>query len=149
MDYEQIYLKAPTAGLLISPRNRILNANEEFMQLTNTKRDIIGKDIWDVFPANPQDPDAEVQRMLYNNLIADAITAGRVGVSFKSRFDIKNKAGVYEERYWETGMYPIYEKNGQLMCIYNKVVDVTNMVRMETLIARAGDVLFNFLEKGK
>jgi hypothetical protein len=41
------------------------------------------------------------------------------------RYDIRNAAGVFEERYWRPVNSPVLDENGDLVFILNRVLDVT------------------------
>jgi len=93
---------------------------------------ILGRDLFDVFPDNPDDQTATGTRNLRASLqraaadkVADAMAI--------QKYDIRKPAaqgGAFEERYWSPVNVPLLDADAYLVCIIHRVEDVTEFVRL-------------------
>src|SRR6185503_2982462 len=59
IDFRALFESAPGLYLVLSPSLVIVGVSDAYLQATKTKReDIMGRGIFDVFPDNPDDPEA-------------------------------------------------------------------------------------------
>jgi hypothetical protein len=69
VDFGALFEGAPGLYLVLDPELRIVAATDAYLQATMTRReDIMGRGIFDVFPDNPQDPEASGVRNLSASL---------------------------------------------------------------------------------
>ena len=58
-DFQALFASAPGLYLVPDPTFRIVAVSDAYLDATMTTRDdIVGRGIFDVFPDNPDDPDA-------------------------------------------------------------------------------------------
>ena len=58
-DFQHLFEAAPGCFLVLDPRLRIVAVSDAYLQATMTQRDaIVGRPLFEVFPDNPDDPDA-------------------------------------------------------------------------------------------
>src|SRR5919198_5806350 len=58
-DFRALFEAAPGLYLVLDPDLRIVAASDSYLEATMTRReDILGRNIFDVFPDNPDDPAA-------------------------------------------------------------------------------------------
>src|SRR6202163_206843 len=68
-DYQSLFESAPGLYLVLTPDFRIVAVSDAYLSATMTKReDILGLDLFDVFPDNPGDPTATGTRNLRASL---------------------------------------------------------------------------------
>ena len=116
-----------TALLLLdpSPGLRIVHANRAYATATMTDSGkVAGEKLFNVFPDNPGDPFADGAANVFDSLRIVAET-GRPHMMAVQRYDIRNAAGVFEQRYWRPVNSPVLDENGDLVFILNRVLDVT------------------------
>jgi len=133
--HEEINFKAlfeETHGLILvlNPSFTILAISDAYVEATNTKReDLLGKYFFDVF----QDT---------KNTTAVAETKASLEYVLKNkkphqmpmlRMEIKNLAGVFEEKYWNLINKPILTKDNQVQYIVHIVKDLTEFVKLEKI----------------
>ncbi|WP_433191892.1 ATP-binding protein [Nocardia sp. CA-107356] len=131
VDYRALFEAAPGPYLVLDPSLRIVAVTDAYMQATMTERpDILGRDIFDVFPDNPNDPEAEGMRNLRVSLervvhdrIADAMPV--------QRYDIRRRDGSFEQRFWSPANSPVLDETGRLRYIIHRVEDVTEFMRLQ------------------
>jgi hypothetical protein len=130
--------------LLIDPRPglRIIDANQAYRDATLTGTEIFGQGMFDVFPDNPGDPAADGVSNLFTSL-RNATLLGAPQVMNIQRYDVRNAAGVFVERYWRPVNTPIFGPDERLSFILHHVENVTEEVQAARATGRAqaiGDV---------
>ena len=59
-DFRALFEAAPGLYLVLDPELRIVAASDAYLDATMTRREeIVGRDLFDVFPDNPDDPGAD------------------------------------------------------------------------------------------
>ena len=119
----------------------IVAANRAFLAGTMTRRDaILGQGLFDVFPANPDEPAA--------SNVPDVLTAlericrtGKAEQFAPYRYDIlrpEEAGGGFEERFWQMKVNPTaFSEQGQARFLLGRTEDVTAKMRAD---AEASDV---------
>lgn len=97
------------------------------------REEILGRDIFDVFPDNPDDPAATG----VSNLRASLERVRKHSVPDMmavQKYDIRRPAeegGGFEARYWSPVNSPVLDERKQLVYIIHRVEDVTEFVRLK------------------
>jgi signal transduction histidine kinase len=128
----QLLEAAPGAYLVLDPDFVIAGVTDAYLQATLTSREqIIGRDVFDVFPDNPNDPAATGTRNLRASLetVLESRTPHAMPVQ---KYDIRRPDGEFEERYWKPLNTPVV-MDGKVAYIIHSVEDVTSLVRLEHL----------------
>ncbi|QGZ38512.1 signal transduction histidine kinase [Pseudoduganella flava] len=116
------YLLAPTDGL------EILAANDAFLRSVGRQReDVTGRPLFDVFPNNPDDPQATGVQDLADS-IRRAIDTGATQKMATQRYPIEMQRDGrcwFENMYWSATNTPIHAADGTLLCISHTTIDVT------------------------
>ncbi len=133
-DFRALFEGAPGLYLVLDPELRIVAASDAYLEATMTKRDeIVGRDIFDVFPDNPSDPKATGVRNLLASL-ERVRSGGQPDTMAVQKYDIRRPAdagGGFEERYWSPINSPVLDERRQLRYIIHRVEDVTEFVRLK------------------
>jgi signal transduction histidine kinase len=132
-DFRALFEAAPGLYLVLDPDLRIVAASDAYLKATMTRRDqIIGRGIFEVFPDNPDDPEATGVSNLSASL--DRVRQRRVPDTMAvQKYDIKRpqeEGGGFEERYWSPKNTPVVDEAGELAYIIHRVEDVTEFVRL-------------------
>lgn len=134
LDFKTLFESAPGLYLVLTPDFRIVAVSNAYLVATMTKREqIVGRDIFEVFPDNPDDPDATGVRNLSASLnrvkqrqIADTMSV--------QKYDIprpETEGGGFEVRYWNPVNSPVFGVNGEVRYIIHRVEDVTAIVQLQ------------------
>ncbi|GAT31550.1 PAS domain S-box-containing protein [Terrimicrobium sacchariphilum] len=122
----QTFLESlPGLYVVLTPTFDIVAASNAYLSATMTKREAItGRNLFDVFPDNPNEGGStattELRLSLHHVLEnAEAHTMPIV------RYDIRDDAGRFEERYWSPINSPILDENRRVQFIIHRVEDVT------------------------
>ena len=135
LDFELLFENAPGLFLVLRPEPTfaILAASDAYLQATFTERETItGRPLFEVFPDNPNDPEATGTRNLGASLrrVLTERTADAMSVQ---KYDIRrplSAGGGFEERFWSPVNSPVLSVTGELLYIIHRVEDVTAFVRV-------------------
>jgi PAS domain-containing protein len=119
--------KSPHLYLAVDPRPglHIVDINDAHAQATMTNRvAVAGRPLFEVFPDNPDLPDADGVSNLYASLRAVA-DSGRPHAMPIQRYDIRDPDGRFVERYWRPLNSPVFDAEGRLVYLLHHVEDVS------------------------
>lgn len=133
-DFRALFESAPGLYLVLTPELRIVAVSDAYAHATKTERQsILGRDIFDVFPDNPDDPNASGVRNLRASL--ERVRRERVTDAMAvQKYDIRrpeSEGGGFEERYWSPVNSPVLDDRGKLAYIIHRVEDVTEFIRLK------------------
>jgi signal transduction histidine kinase len=133
-DFRALFEAAPGLYLVLTPDLTIAAVSDAYLRATMTRReDIVGRDLFDVFPDNPDDPAATGSRNLKASL--DRVKRQLApDVMAVQKYDIRRPAaegGGFEERHWSPVNSPVLGADGKLAYIIHRVEDVTEFVRLK------------------
>ena len=152
-DFRALFESGPGLMLVLTPALTIVAVSEAYLRATMTKREeILGRDLFEVFPDNPAELAAtgvsnlrsSLERVLENR-VADAMAV--------QKYDIRrpeSEGGEFEVRYWSSNNFPVLGPQGEILYIIHRVEDVTNNTRQRNetaqLTSRSERETKNFLE---
>jgi DNA-binding CsgD family transcriptional regulator len=141
---------APQPYLLLSPTLKIVEANRPFIVTSQTKRsEILGCNMFDVFPDNPVAPEADgVSRL--SAALGRVLDTGLPDDMPVMRYDIRDRDGSFQA-HWKAVNIPVFDE-GRLVSILHHPLDVTSRERQinaaqtvwAVLSQRERDVLSGF-----
>lgn len=134
LDFRHLFESTPGLYLVLEPDLKIVAVSEAYLKATMTKRDdILGQNIFDVFPDNPDDPQATGVRNLTASL--EYVLKNHAPHTMAvQKYDIRrpeSEGGGFEERYWSPVNSPVLDDTGQLAYIIHRAEDVTEFVRLK------------------
>jgi len=134
LDFRSLFESAPGCYLVLDPELVIVAVSDAYLHATMTRReDILGRGLFEVFPDNPDDPDATGVGNLRASL--DRVRHGRVSDTMAvQKYDIRRpeaEGGGFEIRYWSPLNTPVLRADGDLAYIIHRVEDVTEFVRLQ------------------
>lgn len=95
------------------------------------RSDVIGRNIFDVFPDNPNDANADGVSQL-NASLQKVLSTKKLDQMAIQKYDIINpNTGAFEERHWSPVNSPVLDSNGNLLYIVHQVEDVTETVKLK------------------
>ncbi len=133
-DFHAIFRALPGLYLLLNLKFEIIEVSDTYLHATMVKREaILGCNVFDAFPDNPNDLEAtgvknlllSLSRVLQNK-ITDTMAV--------QKYDIRRPAsegGEFEVRYWSPINAPIFDAGGQLQYILHRVEDVTDFIQLK------------------
>lgn len=130
--YKSIFDALPPMYLVLTPDFRMVAANHSrFRGTLSVPQEVIGKNVFEVFRDNPDDPKASGVTNLRASL--ERVLATRVPDRMAiQKYDIpRPNGGGFEERYWSPINMPVLNEAGEVQYIIHQVDDVTDMVRLQ------------------
>jgi signal transduction histidine kinase len=133
-DFRILFESVPGLYLVLTRTMEIVAVSDAYLEATMTARDsILGKNLFEVFPDNPDDPNATGVSNLHASLrrvlqdkVADAMAV--------QKYDIRrpeSKGGGFEERHWSPRNSPVLDAQGEILYIIHRVEDVTDFIRLK------------------
>jgi signal transduction histidine kinase/CheY-like chemotaxis protein len=136
LDFRRFFESAPDLYLVLTPDLTIVAVSDSYLQATMTTREgILGREIFEVFPDNPNDPAAPGVRNLRSSL-RRVLRNKTADVMAVQRYDIRrpeSEGGTFEERYWSPLNLPVFGPDGKIVYLIHRVEDVTEFVHLKQL----------------
>ena len=134
LDFRRIFESAPGLFLILRPDEQfsILGASDAYLAATLTTRTgIVGRGVFEVFPDNPEAPQANATRNLRASL-EKVVRSKAPDTMPVQKYDIRrpeSQGGGFEERFWTPVNSPVLSSQGELLYIVHRVEDVTEITR--------------------
>lgn len=132
-DFQKLLESVPALYLVLTPGLVIVAASDAYLRATMTKREeIVGRNLFEVFPDNPDDPSATGESNLRASL--SRVLRNRFPDTMAiQKYDIRrpeSEGGGFEERHWSPVNSPVLGEDGEVTWIIHRVEDVTEFVRL-------------------
>jgi signal transduction histidine kinase/CheY-like chemotaxis protein len=136
VDFQTLFQALPGLYLILKPDLSIVAATDAYLAATMTRRDeVLGRDIFEVFPANPATPDATGTDNLRASLLRALQRKAPDSIAVQ-RYDVRRPAGRgkgFEKRYWSAVNSPVLDSNGDVALLIHQVEDVTGYMHGKAL----------------
>ncbi len=133
VDYRRLFESAPGCFLVLNRRFEIVAVTDAYLDATmRTRADLLGREIFDAFPDNPEDAHATGVATLRASL-ERVLATGRPDTMAVQKYDIERaetEGGGFEERYWSPINCPMLDERGAVDFIIHRVEDVTEYIRL-------------------
>ncbi|AKJ15392.1 protein phosphatase [Streptomyces incarnatus] len=140
VDHAALFAATPSPYLVLGPDLVIVDVNRAYLAATGrTREDLLGRHIFNAFPDNPADPDADGVRNLGASLHR-VLTTREADTMALQKYDIPvmGRPEVFEERWWSPVNTPVPGPDGQVAYIIHRVEDVTAFVKAHRATHPAG-----------
>ncbi len=128
IDFQKVIENVSSIYIILSTELDILYVNEALEKASMRKRkDILGRNLFEVFPDNPEDKSADGVSNLSNSLHS-VIKNKKQHTMAVQKYDIERPDGTYEVRYWSPLNIPVLNSENELEYIIHRVEDVTEFV---------------------
>ncbi|MEV3936788.1 SpoIIE family protein phosphatase [Glycomyces sp. NPDC049804] len=131
MDYAALFAATPSPYLVLGSDLVIVEVNQAYLAATGrTRDDLIGQHIFDAFPPNPDDPEADGVQNL-NASLHRVLVSRKPDTMALQKYDIPimDRPGEFEERWWSPVNTPLLAPDGTVRWIIHRVEDVTAFIR--------------------
>jgi PAS domain S-box-containing protein len=126
--FRSLFESAPALFMVLDPELNIVGVSDEYLKATMTRRsDVLGHGLFEVFPDNPDDPNADGVRNLHASLQRVLKEKVRDTMAVQ-KYDIRrpeSEGGGFEIRYWSPLNSPVFDENGNISYIIHRAEDVT------------------------
>jgi len=128
LQFQSLFEALPGLYLVLTPDLIIAGASNAYLEATLTNRNaILGRALFEVFPDNPDDPNADGVANLRASLSRVMKTATSDSMAIQ-KYDVRRPDGTFEERYWSPVNAPVLGSDGQIAYIIHRVQDVTEFI---------------------
>jgi signal transduction histidine kinase len=134
IDYRAIVQGLPGLYVILDTDLTIVDVSNAYNRATMTRReDMLGKTMFEVFPDNPDDAQADGVRNLHVSL-QRVLKSAAPDTMAVQKYDVRKpeqEGGGFEERYWTPVNSPVLDKDGRVRYIIHKAEDVTEFIRLK------------------
>jgi PAS domain S-box-containing protein len=133
-DFSALFAASPYPYLLIDTDLILIGANPAYLRSTGrTADDIVGKHIFDAFPANPADPESTNLNEVRTSIeIAIATRQPHTSALLRYAVPRDTQAGtVFDARYWSAVHTPVFDDTGAVAFVAQNAIDVTDLYRFD------------------
>ncbi|WP_406367677.1 PP2C family protein-serine/threonine phosphatase [Streptomyces sp. NBC_00645] len=126
--------------MVLGPDLVLADINEAACRVTGrTREDLLGRYLFDAFPDNPADPEADGVRNLHASM--DRVLRSKepdTMAPMKYDIPVADRPGVFEERWWSAINTPVLGQDGQVEWILHRGEDVTSFIRSHPRLRGGG-----------
>ncbi|MET9789864.1 SpoIIE family protein phosphatase [Streptomyces canus] len=130
IDYRALFAVTPSPCMVLGLDLVLVDVNEAACRVTGrTREDLLGRYLFDAFPDNPADPDADGVRNLHASLHW-VLRSKKPDTMAPMKYDIPvaDQPGVFEERWWSAINTPVLGPDGRVEWILHRGEDVTSFI---------------------
>ncbi|SDY18395.1 Serine phosphatase RsbU, regulator of sigma subunit [Modestobacter sp. DSM 44400] len=136
-DYAAVFWAMPTPYLVLAPDLVIADANPAYLATTGRSLDeIVGRPVFDAFPGNPKEVDADGGVGNVRASLERARDTGRTDVMPVQEYDFPDGVGGFTKRFWSLISIPVHDSAGRCRYLLQRAEDITGYVHQQ---GRAGD----------
>lgn len=132
IDFKALFESMPGNSALLdvnAPDFTITAVTKGFLDNSGaSKEQLIGKGIFESFPSNTND-DTDTGEANLRASFAHVLKHKQEHSLEAQRYDVLNKEGVFEERYWRTSNRPFLDAEGNVLLIIHSAEEVTASVK--------------------
>jgi PAS domain S-box-containing protein len=133
-DFRTLFETSPRPYLLLAADFTIIAASQGYLQTMGmTQKEILGRDIFEIFPGNPDLSPAAGTEELRASL--NHVIQNQTPHTMEARqFDVlpsKPEGSPSEERYWRPVNSPVIGGDARLECILHQLDDVTEFIKLK------------------
>lgn len=136
-EFLNIITHLPSTLLILSPDFKIVHASHSYLQATGAERhQIVGKNVFEAFPDNPNDAKADGVKNLRASLmkVLRTRTSQRMPVQ---KYDVPLPNGSFREKYWNVINVPVIGEDKEIEHLIHSVTDVTEQIKTEAALELA------------
>ncbi|MCC6070030.1 PAS domain-containing protein [Massilia sp. GCM10020059] len=123
-DYRALFAAVPVPLMVLAPDFTIVAVNEPFIKVSLAERaDMVGRNVFDVFPDNPDDPQPAGSSKLRASL-ERVVRTREADTMAVQKYDVR-VGDAFTERYWSVINIPLLDAGGALTHILHRSEDVT------------------------
>lgn len=134
LNFQTLFESIPGLYIVYSLDLIIVAGSDAYFRATKTKREeVVGQHLFEVFPDNPDDPNATGVQNLRASL--ESVLKHRQPHTIAvQKYDIRrpeSEGGGFEERYWTLTNSPVFDENGEMTHIIHQAEAITDFVRVQ------------------
>jgi PAS domain S-box-containing protein len=130
-ELNSLFESLPGSYVVLTPGLEIVAVSDAYLKATLTTREgLVGRDLFDMFPENPNDLEADA--IVHTRASIDRVLENAApDVMAIQKHDVRRSDGVFEERYWSPINSPVFGTDRQIKYIVHRVEDVTEFMKQK------------------
>jgi PAS domain-containing protein len=117
IDYRVIFDAVPGLYMLLDPLLNIVGVNDAYAKATLIdKAAVVDRPLFEIFPDNPDDPNADGVTNLRASLLR-VLKTGKADVMAVQKYDVRQADGSFVEKHWAPMNTPVLDDDG---CVSSK-----------------------------
>jgi serine phosphatase RsbU (regulator of sigma subunit) len=129
IDYAAVFRAMPTPYLVMTPDFVIVGANPAYLSTTGrTLEDIVGRPVFEAFPGNPNETDADGGVAKIRGSFERARDTGSIDTMDLQEYDIPDGRGGFDKRFWSLISIPVLDGAGVCHFVIQRAQDITDYV---------------------
>lgn len=141
-DGAAVFEAAPYPFLLLATDLTVIDANAACLRTAGrTREQIVGRYVFDAFPASPDEQDNGNQRTIQTSM-ERAIQSGKPDTIMVVRYSVARQTPdghVFDERYWSIVHTPILDEQGNVKLVIQNPIEVTELYTLKKALGSAND----------
>lgn len=131
IDYQLLFQKSSGLHLILTTDLTIVAVSDAYLDATLTKHEkILGKNLFEVFPDNPDDPISNSTANLKRSL--DYVINNKMThVMEIQKYDVRDESGKFIVKFWSPVNKPLLNNAGEIDYIIHQVEDVTDYFNLK------------------
>ncbi|HTG66942.1 MAG TPA: ATP-binding protein [Flavobacterium sp.] len=147
IDFQKVFLSTPGLYLIVSTDFTILDLNDSYERATMKKKEeMIGRNLFEVFPDNPDDENADGVANLSRSLYS-VLKEKKPHTMAVQRYDVQRADGVFEVRYWSPLNIPILNDENEIDYIIHRVEDITEFMLLKNKHSKTENITINLQKR--
>jgi hypothetical protein len=137
VDFELVFRLTPGMCPVLDPGFTIVAQNDEHARATlSTAKNVAGKNLFAVFPHNPNHHSANGVSIVRSSLpkLLKTLQPDAMPVI---RDDVQGERGPYQKRWWQITNTPVLGDDGYVRWIMNRAEDVTEPMKVRETVSGA------------
>lgn len=148
IDFQSIFESLSELYMILDLDFNIIDVSDAYANATLIKREnVVGHNIFEIFPDNPNDKNADGVKQLRLSLM-QVLNHKVASTMTMQKYDIPKPDGNgFEVRYWSPRNSPVLDKEGNLICIVHRAEDVTEFVYLKQQKLEQSEITEDMLDR--
>lgn len=134
-DFQALFEQSPANFVVVDSDLRVVAATNGYLSMTmRTREQLIGQNILEAFPDDPNDPEAKGTEKLRSGIEEARKSKQTAWLPGIVRYPVKrpdSDGGGFEERYFTAVNAPVFDSNGAVVYVIHGNEDVTASVQKD------------------
>ena len=128
INYEEVFRSMPAIAMLVDREFRFVSVTRMWEEHTNRKLgEVVGRDVLEVLPNNPSDPDSTSNEM-FRTFLERTVAEKAFLTKPARRYDIEIPGRGWVEKYYLPAFSPVLDDDGEVAYVMHVVTDITELV---------------------
>ena len=129
VNFSSLFEIVPSLYIVVLPDMTVAAVTDEYLKATMRRREeVVGRDIFEVFPDNPDDETAH--SVIVRRSFEKVFATGEPDELPVQKYDVERPGGGFEERYWSLISFPAFDEKKRVEYVIHRVEDITEQLQI-------------------